>query len=554
MPVTDQKSWHLLWPRIALVVLIALLPATAITFYTFYDLRKSSYTVVQERLIGFTNIAAAQQEHFIEGARQFLVAISQIPAIRSLQNETCTATLTNLLQEHPIYLNISILDTKGNSVCGVFPSLQSIKTDRPLFHRTVTTKGFTIGSYQVDPLTRKPSIGVAHPVTDDQGQVGAVVMAMLSLEWFNKAALQAILPANTVLTIVDRNHTIVIRNPDPHQWVSLNIAHHPISLMLQQRRNGVARFLDLDGVMRLHAFRTLPGDGGLPGGYVRMSMDDAEIFADVYRNLQGNMLLLFMGALLSVLMAWLGSRVLIGHFIAEHERIDELKSEFISLASHQLRTPLTSIRWIIKAFLSGRIGTLSAPQIDLAKDAQRCADHMSATIRTLLLISCAELRTFTTHHAMVDILPLLEELRDEQGHFIGQKHLTVTIECSKELSMHTDREILREILGNLVSNAVRYVPDNGSIIVGAESKPGNRIQFTVNDTGYGIPIREQKRVFTKFFRGANVVKHQTDGSGLGLYLVRTLVGILGGTITFSSVENRGTTFSVILPFSSPSHA
>lgn len=427
MPVPQENLWRFLWPRLILLVTIALVPAAAIILHTFISLRKSSYETLQERLVGFTNVAAAQQERF-------------------------------------------------------------------------------------DALAARTS-----------------------------------LPPDTTLTILDRNFTIITRQPDPEHWVGLTIAHHPLSLLMQERKRGTVRLTDLDGVVRVHAFASLPGKAGLPGTYVRMSIAETAMLSEVYKNLRGNTFLLFIGALLTLLVAWLSGRILIGRFITERERIEALKSEFISLASHQLRTPLTTIRWIIETFLSGKMAPLTPPQLDLAKDAKACADSMSATIRILLLISRAEAHTFTTKHTIVALSPLLQELRDEYAHVAKKKHLTVTIACPENITMMTDREILREILENLLSNAIHYTPDNGTITLRVKSTTKNRIQCTVTDTGYGIPLSEQERVFSKFFRGANVRKRQTEGSGLGLYLVNILVGILGGTITFSSEENRGTTFSVLLP-------
>ena len=113
-------------------------------------------------------------------------------------------------------------------------------------------------------------------------------------------------------------------------------------------------------------------------------------------------------------------------------------------------------------------------------------------------------------------------------------------------SCFTDPALLKETLSNLLSNAVKYSPDGGTISISVR-KNTEKIAITVKDTGCGIPRKEQEKVFTKFFRAPNAMKIKTDGTGLGLYLVQSLVKLLGGSITFTSEENKGTVFTIVLP-------
>lgn len=556
MHAARQKNpWRFLWSRIVLLVAIALVPAAAIILHTFLDLRKSSYATIQERLVGLTSFAAAEQGYLLEGTRPFLTALSNIPAIRALHGEACAAILSSILRENPPYVNIGVTDGEGNGICSAFPLPGSVtRRDQVWFQRAMTKKEFSLGDYRIDRITGKPSVDVAYPMLDRNDRVYGVVVATLGLEWLNNLIAQEDGQLRTTtLTILDHTHTIISRHPDPDRWVGLNEGHHPLSLLMQQRRRGSAWMEDIDGTVRFHAFTALPGHIGLPGAYVRMSVTETAILSEVYSNLYKNVALLFIGALLTVLMAWFSGRILIGRFIDEHKRVDALQSEFIGLASHQLRTPLTSIRWIIELFLCGKIGPLTVEQRNLVADAQTCADHMTATIHMLLLISQIEARTFSTKDTAVPVLSLLRELCDAHSHASAEKHLTVTVKCPGDLVIMTDRDMFREILANLLSNAIQYSPRGGTISLHAERASKNRLHLTVADTGYGIPLSQQGRVFTKFFRGANVVRKQTEGSGLGLHLVSVLVGVLSGTITFSSEENRGTTFSVFLPLFPPLH-
>jgi signal transduction histidine kinase len=148
---------------------------------------------------------------------------------------------------------------------------------------------------------------------------------------------------------------------------------------------------------------------------------------------------------------------------------------------------------------------------------------------------------------LIVICSLTDEVHKELHHVAEERQINLSLKTPKTpVSARTDNLIAKEILSNLVTNAIKYTPEKGSVTIEVRSKPSN-VLISVSDTGFGIPKYSQDQVFTKFFRAHNVVKRETSGTGLGLYLVKGLVEALKGKIYFESEENIGTTFYFSLP-------
>lgn len=234
--------------------------------------------------------------------------------------------------------------------------------------------------------------------------------------------------------------------------------------------------------------------------------------------------------------------------VTRERRIDASKSEFMSLASHQLRTPLTAIRW---AF--GRLEKMLGARLDdrerrILHEGRGAALRMADTISTMLSISRIESGSMMLSLADVKVAEVIEEVRKVHEEQYGRRGQQLYISCPQSLRMQTDASLLKEILGNLLSNAIKYSPDNARISLRARGEGGG-VCIDVQDSGYGIPVHQHEKIFRKFFRADNVVQKVTEGTGLGLYLVSLLVSTLGGTIGFTSAEGSGTTFSLRFPSS-----
>jgi len=234
--------------------------------------------------------------------------------------------------------------------------------------------------------------------------------------------------------------------------------------------------------------------------------------------------------------------------ITLEEEIDRMKSEFISLASHQLRTPLSAIKTYSHMLIDGYMGPITDTQKKSLHTIVGAANRMNELISTLLNITRIESGTIAVTPKSVALESMINEVSKELSLMAADKSIELAIAISGRggKTIKTDPLILKEVLSNLVTNAVKYTPEEGKVSVDIRTRPSD-VLFTVSDTGWGIPQEAQDQIFTKFFRAPNIVKRETTGTGLGLYLVKGLVDRLNGRIWFKSREGQGTQFFLTIP-------
>ncbi len=240
----------------------------------------------------------------------------------------------------------------------------------------------------------------------------------------------------------------------------------------------------------------------------------------------------------------------VAHDITLEKEVDRAKSEFVSLASHQLKTPLSAIKWATEALLTGAVGTLSAEQTDYMSKILKENQRMIDMVNNLLNVSRIELGTFSTQREELNLRELANGVIDEQKHMADEKRVTILLSCPANMpSMWADKTLVRMVFQNLISNSIKYTPNGGKVECEI-SIDGGRIDsllLRVADTGIGIPKEEQGRVFERLHRATNAQALVPDGTGLGLYLVKMILDHAGGVITFESTEGEGTTFYASLP-------
>ncbi len=246
--------------------------------------------------------------------------------------------------------------------------------------------------------------------------------------------------------------------------------------------------------------------------------------------------------------------------VAQDYELDRAKNEFVSLASHQLRTPLSAINWYGELLLNGDAGPLNEVQHEYVKEISEGSQRMVDLVNALLDVSRIEVGKLVDQPAPTSINELLESLEKELAPSIKSKNLVYFKHVDKIPPVVADPKQLRMVIQNILSNAVKYTPDRGTITVTLRQatladQTAARLNasvprwlFSVKDNGYGIPKTQQANIFGKLYRADNVRKLDVEGTGLGLYIVKQVVGKLGGRVWFDSTESIGTTFYVVMPF------
>lgn len=238
--------------------------------------------------------------------------------------------------------------------------------------------------------------------------------------------------------------------------------------------------------------------------------------------------------------------------ITLEQEVDRMKSEFISLASHQLRTPLSAIKTYTHMLYDGYMGDLNEAQKKSLHTIISASDRMNELISTLLNITRMESGTIAITPKLLQLDQIVEEVLKELSLIATDKSIKLSLRTTPKagISLRTDALILKEVLINLVANALKYTPEGGRIVIKMRARKSD-VLIAVEDNGWGIPKYSQDQVFSKFFRAQNIVQRETSGTGLGLYLVKGLLDALGGEIWFVSQEGKGTIFSFTLPRKPP---
>jgi signal transduction histidine kinase len=235
--------------------------------------------------------------------------------------------------------------------------------------------------------------------------------------------------------------------------------------------------------------------------------------------------------------------------ITERKGIDRAKTEFVSLASHQLRTPLSAIRWYSEMLLSKYVGELNEKQRQYVKEIYAGNLRMVELVNALLNVSRIDLGTFAMEPEPVNLVEICESVLSELTPQLTEKKQTVErIFSGAPQTYSADPKLIRIVFQNFLSNSVKYTQPEGHIVTEIGTREGS-LYIRVTDNGYGIPKTQHGKIFEKLFRADNVRQKDTEGTGLGMYIVKAIIESSGGRIWFESEENKGTTFYVLLPLS-----
>lgn len=236
------------------------------------------------------------------------------------------------------------------------------------------------------------------------------------------------------------------------------------------------------------------------------------------------------------------------HDVTREKMIERMKSEFVTLSAHQLRTPLSAIKWTLKMLLDEDLGKINKEQRDFIEKTYTSNERMISLINNLLNVTRIEEGKYPLKFALGDIEQIIKSVIDIYKEEIEKRKLKVEFKSPKEKlpQVRMDAEKMRLSFQNIFDNAIRYNRAGGSVTVSL--KYGKKeIEVAVRDTGLGVPKDQQERIFSRFFRAANITKKDTEGSGLGLFVAKNIIEAHGGRIWFESEENKESAFYFTLP-------
>ena len=236
--------------------------------------------------------------------------------------------------------------------------------------------------------------------------------------------------------------------------------------------------------------------------------------------------------------------------ITREKLIERMKTEFVSIAAHQLRTPLSAIKWTLRMILDGDIGKVPKEQGEFLEKTYSSNERMIRLINDLLNVTRIEEGRFLYNIKKQDIIKIAQKVVDPLRGIAKRKGLHFEFQKpDREIpEPKVDPEKMSLCFQNLIDNAIHYTNPGGKVEVSIKYlKDKKAILISVRDTGIGISKDQQQRVFSRFFRAANAIRAETEGTGLGLFIAKNIVEAHGGKIWFESVESKGTTFHFTLP-------
>jgi diguanylate cyclase (GGDEF)-like protein/PAS domain S-box-containing protein len=295
--------------RLLLLVILVILPPVGLTIHSAIRERQHSIEVAESDLIRLTSLAAASEAKLLEGVRQFLTGLSDMPDL-SRDSATCSTLLQSMLKKNPGYNNLGVLELSGNLRCSAIAIDNTVNLrDRSNVQKTLATGKFATGDYVFGRAVRKHVVNASYPIVDANNRMTAVLFASLDLEALDKFAAEIDLPPNAIVITVDSNGTIIGRRPFSENWIGTRVSKKLLDPMVKVRF-GTAEITDADQITRLHAFAPV-GNADVSNFTISIGIPTAEIVASANYQQTTQLLVLFATATMALLGAWFIANVTI---------------------------------------------------------------------------------------------------------------------------------------------------------------------------------------------------------------------------------------------------
>jgi signal transduction histidine kinase len=307
-------AWEVtLLSRLFVLVAVALLPAITIQMYNEFDLRRARQVEVQNQALSLATLAAAEEQQIVQGIRQVLIAMSELPSIKTRDSQACDAYLAAIQQRFPAFIRFLVTDLNGRSFCNTNSDHRPINiAARRYFANVLKTGAFTVGEFSTGLATGRKIVQFALPFYGDDGRMGGVIVAGLGLDWLADYIARKGVPEGAALAITDRNGTYLARYPHNDQFVGTKM---PGEKYLKMDERGAVDILTVDGVERIEGYSALGADSG--GLVVSFGLDKAQAFTEIQHRTQRGIFLIALSTSLVLVLTWLGARRFIHRPLAQ---------------------------------------------------------------------------------------------------------------------------------------------------------------------------------------------------------------------------------------------
>lgn len=293
--------------RLICLVLIATLPSLGMAYYTAMEDLRIEKTQVQANTLRITRLAAGDIAQVVEGARQLLIGLAELPEVRQGSSAVCTDLFSHLLRQYPYYVNLGVIDSDGNVICSGLQSTVPINLAHHAYvRRAFRTRSFAISGYQVDASTGTPMINFVYPVLSGSNTVKAAVFAALDLAWFRQLDLATQLPDDAELLVLDYNGAILARYPDPGKWVGEFMPAELVVLAaMREGERSLVGISSLDSIRRLYGITTIHAAYETEI-YVSVGVSEREVYGRLNSLYARNVMGVATAMVLALIAAWFG--------------------------------------------------------------------------------------------------------------------------------------------------------------------------------------------------------------------------------------------------------
>ncbi len=595
--------------RLVLLVLLAALPALALTVYSDREQRKLAETSVEMEILRLSQLATINQETFVENTRIFLVALSHMPAVRSHDLSECQELFAHLFTEHyPQFASFYVADLEAHVVCSAPNShVPNRLKECDHYAMMVSQQDYVVSNYHLCHATGEAIMAMGYPVYDNENNFIRVINISIDLTWLNELAAQVDLPAGSILAVFDYEGNYLTHYPEPEKWTGKLLAENSPLYGLLNQGKGVLVASEEDGVERIYA--TTPMQSTRGSVTVIMGVPTAVAYAEANRITTRNLTLLVTATLMAAAAAFLLAEFLVmrqtrallrttkqleagdlsaratispeagelgqlAHSFdqmanaleqreqerqnAEHamleyatelERSNRELQDFANIASHDMQEPLRKIMNFSELLRERYDQIMEEGGRDYLVRMERASLHLYDLINELLAYS--RINTRAQPFEQVD-------LNEITGRVLADLDLQIEdsqahIELSTLPCLEADPIQMYQLIQNLVSNALKFREAGCQPVIKISSPetPAVRgevdgmLSFMVSDNGIGFDEKYLDRIFQPFQRLHH--SNEYEGTGIGLAICRKIIERHGGSITAHSKPGQGATFVVSLP-------